>query len=92
MTDSKTTNPHNFTGAEIDTLRKLARAYPAGVDAGDIPSKGGRVGLMERGFAYYDSKDGVTYLTREGLVAEMQTPPPPGSRSDRADRARGGVA
>lgn len=82
--------PHNLTGAEIDTLRKLCRVYPVGVDDGDIPSKTGRSNLIERGFARYDN--GLNYATREGLTAEAETPPPPGSRSDKWDRERAGTA
>ena len=87
---SKLTGPHGLTGGEIDTLRKLARAYPVGVEDGDIPSKAGRSDLIQRGFARYDN--GINYATREGVIAEAGSPPPAGSRADIADRLRSGHA
>lgn len=67
-----------LSGAEIDTLRKLARAHPEGVDAGDIPSKAGRADLIDRGYARVPG-DGFTYITRAGLIAEAAIPIHPGT-------------
>lgn len=54
-----------MTGAAIDTLYKLAWAYPFGVESGDIPSKAGRGDLIRDGFATYEN--GVTYLSKSGF-------------------------
>lgn len=75
-----------FSGAEIDTLRKLARYYPAGLDDGDIPAKSGRDNLVERGFVRRDTH-GMNYCTKAGLEAEFANPPPSGSRADIARSA-----
>lgn len=63
-----------LTGGEIDTLYRLARAYPLPVGAGDIPSKVGRDGLVEKGLAEYvdNYKNGLTVCTREGLAEYHQ--------------------
>jgi hypothetical protein len=53
-----------MNGAEIDTLNKLGRAYPHGVEAGNIPSKVGLNGLISRGWAQY--QNGTSYLTAAG--------------------------
>ena len=59
-----------LSGAEIDTLYRLARAHPLPVDAGDIPSKVGRSGLLEKGLAEVvdNYRNGQTICTRNGLI------------------------
>ena len=64
--------PAKLSGAEIDTLYKLAREYPHGVEAGDIPSKVGRDDLIQRGWARYVAHDGSTYLNRAGYEFYQQ--------------------
>jgi hypothetical protein len=46
---------NDLTGAEIDTLYKLADHFPGVVEAGDIPSKVGCAGLVRRGLAAWMS-------------------------------------
>ena len=46
--------PHkDLTGAEIDTLYKLAGQFPDVVEPGDLPSKVGCSGLVRRGLAMF---------------------------------------
>jgi hypothetical protein len=59
-----------MSGSEIDTLYRLAREYPHGLEAGDTPSKVGRDSLIARGLAEYH--DGVTYLNRKGYEVYVQ--------------------
>lgn len=42
-----------LTGAEIDTLYKLAGNYPLPVEAGNLPSKVGCAGLVKKRLAAY---------------------------------------
>lgn len=70
--EKEATMQRELTGAEIDTLYKLGKNYPHGVEAGDIPSKAGRTGLIERGWARYETYDGSTYLNKEGFAAYQE--------------------
>lgn len=46
--------PHlDLTGAEIDTLYRLAQEFPNIVEPGDLPSKSGCSGLFRRGLVSY---------------------------------------
>ena len=59
----------NLSGGAIDTLYKLAKAYPHDVDAGDIPSKTGRDELLRLGLAEYVAHEGTTHLNAAGMEA-----------------------
>lgn len=43
----------DLTGAEVDTLYKLADRFPDAIEPGDLPSKAGCSGLVRRGLAAY---------------------------------------
>jgi hypothetical protein len=60
--------PDRLDGGELDTLLKLSKHHPAGVDDGDVPAKTGRDGLVTRGYARRD-RNGFNYATAEGLSA-----------------------
>ena len=66
-TDASAPKREPLTGAEVDTLYRLAKEYPHGLEAGDTPSKVGRDSLIARGWAEY--RNGVTYLNRIGYAA-----------------------
>lgn len=61
----------DFTGAEIDVLYKIGKVYPAGIEDGNLPSKTGRNGLVEKGLAFYTT-EGFTYLTTFGHLMYKQ--------------------
>jgi hypothetical protein len=67
-------------GGQIDTFCQLALLHPEGVEAGDISSKAGRSGLIERELARYEA-DGMTYLTMEGEWLSANNPPELGTRA-----------
>lgn len=55
-----------LSGAEVDVLKALADRGP--LEDGDIPSKEGRDGLVERGFAERDDND-LNVITKAGVDA-----------------------